>query len=184
MPLPLHFLSADSRRRFLWLLWPAVLVLLVVFAWSGAPLNTPAAPLGILSLQLAANLDQAEKIILSWDEKARLLAAFGLGLDYLFMLVYAAAFSLSCRWAAEALRTRRWPLAKAGVWLAWGVWLAALLDAVENVALLAVLLGTAAALWPRLASTCALVKLGLLFAGLVYLFYAMIVRILTKDHER
>jgi hypothetical protein len=35
----------------------------------------------VVSLQLAGSVEKAQQIIASWDETARLMAAFGLGLD-------------------------------------------------------------------------------------------------------
>ena len=56
----------------------------------------------------------------------------GSGLDYLFMVSYAATFGLAAAWAGRQLDSRlpgRWP----GRGLGWGLACAALLDAVENI---------------------------------------------------
>jgi hypothetical protein len=144
------------------------LALLLLMNWQGAALVTAEAPLGIVSFELAGTIERAQAILTSWDEHARLNAAFGLGFDFLFMLVYSSTLALACLWSGEALREHRWPLAGLGAPLAGGQWLAALCDVAENIALFLLLLGPAAAPWPALARTAALIKFGLIFTGMVY----------------
>jgi hypothetical protein len=52
--------------------------------------------------------------------------------------------------------------------LAWGPWLAALLGAVENVALLRMLRGAVEKLWPQIARRCAVSKFALVITGLLH----------------
>lgn len=54
------------------------------------PLCTAEAPWGIVSLELAWSSAGAGRILDSWDDNARLHAAFSLGFDYLFLCAYAA----------------------------------------------------------------------------------------------
>ena len=58
------------------------LVLMLVLLRIDAPLQTDAAPMGIVSYELAGSVDGAQRILDSWDPTARLYAAFSLGLDY------------------------------------------------------------------------------------------------------
>ncbi len=171
LPHPLKFIPPERRARFFWPLLGLTIVLLVVFAVTGAPLTTEAAPYGVVSFELAGSLQTAAEILASWDANAQLRAAFGLGLDYLFMVVYASTIALGTGMAARTLRRRGWPLARWSEVVAWGVILAALLDAVENIALLTLLWGTLANPWPALARGCATLKFVLLFVGIVYAFY-------------
>jgi hypothetical protein len=130
-------------------------------------LRTADAPNGIVSFELAGSAERAGRILASWNEDARVRAAFGLGLDFLFLVLYSTTIAWACLWAAKQLRGAG-PLAALGVPLAWGQWCAALLDAVENVALWALLVGPVTAPWPRLAQVCAIPKFALVFAGLLY----------------
>lgn len=154
------------------LFWPALILALTIFAAFSvldAPLRNAAAPNGIVSFELAGSVANAQAIIDSWDARARLYAAFGLGLDYLFMVSYALAIGLGCLRAAGVMG-RRWPQgAGLGRLLAGGLAAAALLDAVENFALTKMLLaGAASAPWPALAAGCAAVKFVLIGLGLLY----------------
>lgn len=152
--------------------WPVlVLALLVmaVFRVIDVPLQTAAALQGIVSYELAGTVEAAQAMLDSWDGRARLYTAFGLGLDYLFMPSYALAIGLACAWAARRLGVRWRPLGGLGLALAWGQAPAVLLDATENFALTKMLLaGTAAAPWPAVSAACATVKFALVILGLVY----------------
>jgi hypothetical protein len=170
MPLNLPFLrlSSATQRRALPPLVGTTLALTAVLQVIGRPLQTTAAPLGIISFELAGTLAAAQAMIASWDRNAQLHAAFSLGLDYLYMPLYAVTIALACmRASVTSLQTPR-AAAALGVVLAWGLGLAALLDALENVALWQVLQGSPAAAWPVMARWCALVKFAWVIAGLLY----------------
>ena len=172
---PLEKIPEPIRRRWLWSLLIASGILVMIFAVTGASLNTGAAPQGIVSLQVAGSVTKASEMIASWDSKARLLAAFGLGIDYLFMPVYATLLGLACIGAAQQLRRSKWPLATLGSWLAWGLWLAAIFDALENIAQLVMLLGPVVSPWPEISAVCAYIKFALIFTGIQYAFYGVAV---------
>ena len=162
---PLEDVSSTSRKPLFWAFLAGTVVLFAVFRVLNAPLVTAAAPGGIVTFELAGNVKKAADILLSWDERADLFAAFGLGLDYLFMPFYALALGFGTLLAAG--RHTGW-LKSLGVWAGWGALVAALFDAVENFALWQILSGTLAQPWPELAAFCAQVKFGLLLLGLVY----------------
>lgn len=152
--------------RTLWTLSLFVtLLLFALFRPLHAPLENAAAPAGIVSFELARTEQRAAEMLASWSPDARLRAAFGLGLDYLFMVSYAAAIGLACAHVAASLPN--WP-ARLGRFLAWGLAVAALLDAIENVALWQQLLNGAAGRWALLAWLCASLKFTLVVAGLLF----------------
>jgi hypothetical protein len=159
----------------------ASLGLMLALNLAGSRLITPAAPMGIVSFELAGSVKRAAEILNSWDVSAQRAAAFNMGLDYLFLLMYSLALSLACWMSGDGLRARGWPLAFLAQPLAVGAWLAAAFDAVENIALTTMLLsGAAATPWPLLARLCALLKFALLFLGLVYAFYGLTVKLAVR----
>lgn len=181
---PLQAIPHEKRKIVFWGLFTATVIWMIVMQAVGAPLINPTAPVGIVTWELAGNADRAREIIASWDYRAQSFAALGLGLDYVFMLLYSTTVGLACIWAGENLHKRRWPLENFGVGLAWGQWAAAILDGLENIGLILVLLGSAAAPWPELARFCALGKFALLFAGLGYAFYGLAARLIGQTaHE-
>ena len=157
------------------------LLLVVLNNLINAPLVTDAAPYGIISFELAGTSQNALLILESWDGQAREHAAFGLGFDYLFMIAYAMSIGLACVLSAGVLQRRGWPLVGLGLFLAWALWIAALLDAVENIALLSMLFGNISEAWPAIAYWCALLKFSLVFAGMVFAFYGLVVRLFIRE---
>lgn len=170
---PAVSLLVEKRKPVFWSLFLLTLAIMAVLNLVDQPLITPAAPFGIVSFELAGNDTRAQAILASWDETARLHAAFSLGLDYLFMPAYALTIGLGAWWAGDALKKKRWPLAGLGMPIAAGQALAALFDGVENLGLALILLAGSGAPWAALARGCALAKFGLIFLGLVYAFLGL-----------
>lgn len=161
---PLAWIPSQARPRLFAALLALTLGLFGVFRLLDSPLRTPAAPNGVVSFELAGNPAQANAIIQSWDASAREYAAFGLGLDYLFMPAYALTLSLALLLTtAERPRLHQW-----GNWLGWGVLLAALFDAVENFSLWQILNGAALTGYPRLAALMATIKFAILLIGIAF----------------
>jgi hypothetical protein len=86
-------------------------------------------------------------------------------------------------WLADSLKLQGRALSLA-VWLAWGQWLGAALDAVENGALLIMLVGEAATPWPQVAFSTAAAKFALLGLGLLYVLAALAARWLLQRPQQ
>ena len=181
---PLENIPSTTHKPLFWAFLVGTLILFAVFRVLDAPLRTPAAPNGIVSFELAGTPFQAQAIIDSWNEaptlasdvagepvpglisRAYSFAAFGLGLDYLFMPLYATALALGILLSAG--RHKGW-FSMIGIWLGWGAYAAALFDAVENYALARMLLMNQVRLpYPEIAAFSATVKFGLLLLGFSY----------------
>lgn len=161
---PLEFVPQEARKRLFFTLLVLTLSLFAIFRILDMPLQTDYAPSGIVSFELAGTPQNAAHIVLTWPAEAMLNAAFGLGIDYLFMPVYAFALAFGTLLAAG--RHAGW-LKSLGAVAGYGAFAAALFDAVENYALFQVLLGAFDSSYPMLAAVCATVKFGLLAFGLV-----------------
>ena len=135
----------------------------------------PQLPRGIVDLQLAMTAQRSAELIAALSADQRLWCAFGLGADYVFMLLYPAAVVFGVTWAGRALPARRRALAAAAPVIAWAMVMGGLADAVENALLLAALLGHHDG--APIASTMAIVKFLTLGAGL---FYVAIAALLTR----
>ncbi len=165
---PFETTFTDRRRTIFVLLFILTLIAMAVLNVVDGPLKTTVAPSGIVSFELAGDVLTAQTILDSWDAPARVYAGFSLGFDYLFMLLYSTTIAYACVWVVGGLRERRRFLGLAGLWLAWGQWLAALLDVVENVALWRILSQGATPPWPQVAWWCAAVKFTLVILGIAY----------------
>ena len=177
---PLESLPLRVRKPLFFIFLFLTLALFAVFQILDQPLRTDAAPNGIVSLELAGDARAARLIINSWKQTSLQLsatgtpnpdivntpyvsAAFGLGLDYLFMPVYALALAFATLLAAQKHAGLVESLAGAA---GAGAFAAAMFDAVENYALLQILLGRIDTGFPTVASFCAIVKFGLLAFGI------------------
>ncbi len=158
---PLEFITFANRKRIFIALLVWTLGLFAVFR----VLDQPLAPNGIVSFELAGTLERVTTILSSWSTQAKLYAAFGLGLDYLFMPSYAFTIALGVFLAMG--RHKGW-FAMLGAWIGWGSLAAALFDATENFALWHLLLNELIPVWPQLAFWCASFKFGLIAIGLIY----------------
>jgi hypothetical protein len=165
---PFTWLAEPAQRRALALLLVLTLGLMVPMRALDAPLRTDRAPQGIVSFELAGDLPRAREIIASWEPQARVHAALGLGLDYLFLLAYSATIALACVRVSGRLRRRGAPLASPGLVLAWAQPAAAALDAAENFGLIQLLRGSERELWAALAWWCAVPKFAIVAAALLY----------------
>jgi hypothetical protein len=174
---PFDRIKPERRGRYFYVFFAATLLLMVVMNWISAPLNTPAAPYGIVSFEFAGKLDRAQAMMASWNTQGMIRAAFIQGLDFLFPLVYSSAIGLGCVMAGAVLQGHKWPLAGLGSVLAWGLWLAAGLDYIENIGLTALLFGAESDGLAMLSMGCAVVKFLLIFLGMVYALYGLMIRL-------
>lgn len=172
--------QSNLKKRLFWSLFALTLVVMAGLLWIGAPLKNEAAPDGILSFEFAGTVEAATRILTAWGPEGRVHAGLSLGLDYLFLVLYPLSIGLACLLVAEGLK-RRWAgLAKAGRVLAWAQPVAGLLDAIENFALIKLLLGSTAPLWPTLAWWTALPKFLIVAAGLLYVLVGLVLRLLSR----
>ena len=166
---PLAAIPSDKRTSVLVPLLIATLVMTFLFRLIG-----PVQPT-IVDFELAGSVPKAQAIIDAWNETDRIRAGFSLGFDYVYMPVYSTTIALACVMAASVLKRKAWHTL--GLLLAWGLWIAALSDAIENVALYVELLGNNVPPWPQVAQLCATIKFGLILAGLLYVVDGVIGRV-------
>ena len=164
---PLGSIPESKQLRVFAALIVLTLLVSAVLQVSGEPLSTDAAPAGILSYEFAGTADKVKEVLGSWDERAKAAAGFNLGLDYVYLMLYSTTIALAVLWLA-AKNDFSGFLLPAAILLAWAQWLAALLDAVENVALVTMLLNAPADPWPTVAFVCASLKFLLIALGLLF----------------
>lgn len=165
---PFSWISRRRQRPALIAACGAAIVLMGALMVADRPLRTAAAPDGIVSFELAGTAAAAGRILDSWEPTARVAAGFSLGLDYLFLVVYAAAIAMACGLAADRLAPSHPAISRLGKTLAWAQWVAAACDMAENLLLIMILQGAAAAAMPAWARVFALVKFGIVGTGLLY----------------
>lgn len=169
---PLAAIPADRRARVFIPLLIATLVITFLFRFIG-----PSQPT-IVDFELAGSVEKAQAIIDAWNPTDCIRAGFSLGFDYLYMPVYSTTIALACIMVASVLKKNVWQTI--GILLAWGLWIAALFDATENLALLTELLGNNVAPWPQIAQICATIKFGLIMLGLLYVVAGVTAKVLVR----
>ena len=149
MPHPLEIIPNQYRKSFFFVFLILTLVLFAILRVLDQPLRTDAAANGIVSFELAGDPLTARVITDSWKQLSLALssvagqpnaevvntpyvfAAFGLGVDYLFMPTYALALAFGTLLAAQ--KHTGWLKFLAAL-AGYGAFAAALFDAVENFA--------------------------------------------------
>ena len=166
---PFEHMTETLRRRILLPLLAATVLILVTWIITVSPMSNERAPLSVSSFGMAGSLARAREMMASWDERARLSGAFGIGFDFLQLVVYSTTVAMACAWVAQSFREagRRW-LSSLGILLAWGQWLAVLFGAVQNAVMIRLLLGSGNEAWLRVSYWCTLLKLVLLITGPAY----------------
>ena len=177
---PFEWLTPSGQIRAFIFFFILSLLAMASLQVTGAHLITQVSPPGILSFEFAGQLSAAQKMVNSWGQTGRVYAGLNLGLDYLFLLVYACAIGLGCVLVTRSLSPQKTFLANLGILIAWAQLGAALLDGVENYALIQVLVGTEMAVWPGVACWCAYPKFAIVGAGLIYVMIGTIVVVVLK----
>ncbi|SFF41697.1 hypothetical protein [Thermoflexibacter ruber] len=162
---PLEGLLDNKPKVYFFLFLCFTVLLEVVLTLSGTNLKTAAAPLGIISYELAFDIEKAQFIVNSWDKSASISASFNIGFDYLFLVLYSTTIAFACVWLANLAGNVKF--AKIAYLIAWLQWLAAFLDAVENTALYFFLQSPTQAFLPPIAFWCAICKFLLVGMGLL-----------------
>lgn len=137
-------------------------------------------PQGIIPLELAGNVPAAQHIVSEWDMSSQRNPLFNVRLDFLFLIAYSSTIGLACVWTAETISTDVGIVRSVGIGLAWGQWLAALLDVIENIALLFMLRVSVTNPFPTVALWCAVPKFELIAAGLLYTAVPVMIGIVRR----
>lgn len=144
-----------GMRQRLWFTGLVTLGLFVVLGVIDEQIKESGGP-GIVPFEVEFTTDNARETLAEWGEQGRDDAKLSLWIDYLFLIAYAAFFSLAIRALVDALEWRRWaflvtfPIAGAAC------------DAIENANLLLTIGQDGDQPWPLLAGTFASIKFLLL----------------------
>jgi hypothetical protein len=180
---PFKSLSTSGQNRAFILFFILSIMVMASLQVTGAPLRTEVSPNGIISFEFAGELALAQRMVESWGPTGRIYAGLNLGLDYLFLAVYACAISLGCVLVARRFDRRNAALANTGIIIARAQFLAALLDCVENYGLIQVLVGSRNDAWPLVAKWCAWPKFLIVGAGLIYVIVGALGIAMRKENQ-
>jgi len=161
---PVERLDPTSRRRALLASIALFIVTTLVIGFADSKYHTPAAPLGIVNLELARTPMMAQMILDSWSRGTGMNAwvAFGIGFDYVYLLSYGAMLVLACGTIAAKLDSSAPGLAKVARVVAWLQFVAPLCDAIENIGLMTMLTRGGTDPWALFSASFALVKFAII----------------------
>lgn len=128
----------------------------------GAKINSP-----VLCFEFAWTTEKADRTLAAWDGQLHYLT-FGLGLDFLFLLLYPVAFFLGLQQIATHTPLNR--LKRIAAFFAPVVLISGVFDAVENICLLRYIFGHQDEWLLKMAGICAGIKFGLLVPGGAIIF--------------
>ena len=135
---------------------------------------------GVISFELAKDLDCSEKIINSWNENAKLNMSLSLGFDFLFLLVYSSFIAL----LIFNINNKLWkskPFYKVGKLLIYAIFIAAFFDVIENIALIKLLLGDLKQIWSSIAYYFATIKFIIVLICIIYLLFSWSTLLFKKE---
>ncbi len=154
-------------KKTLWLLLALFAFISFALGAIDSGLKTSATPHGIVSFEFCAFTSSCEQALSQWGPGGQALAMLSLGLDYLYLLVYPGLMALALLLVAPRVPfglMRRTRLA------AWSCLAIGLADALENYALIRVILdesGDGCGVWAGLFATIKFALLGLVLLWLV-----------------
>ena len=156
------------------ILWATLVLLIVLFLLVGQK----AAPEGVKlkndagykrpMLAFELNAGEAAQMFESWNDETKGKLRAALLWDYLFIFIYPATFATACFIAARFLDGRGIIPFKYGLMVMLLQLAAAMLDAVENFALLKILNDAPNKFLPAIAKWCAVTKFGFIVVGLIF----------------
>ena len=167
---PFEHIPLEKRRSIFLPLLVATIFIFIIWVLMVSPMSNEKAPLSVSSFGMAGSLSNAYEMIASWDEETRLSGAFGIGFDFLQLLIYSTTFAMACVWIAQMFRQHGWNnLSALGFVIAWGQWLAVLFGTAQNYVMMSLLLGSEVSeTWMQVSYWSTLSKLILLIIAPVY----------------
>lgn len=168
-----------SNRKIL--IFSAILTLILLFSLRifDSPLHTIQAPNGIVSFELAKNIDTTKSILTSWDSVAKINAGLSLGLDFLFLFSYSIFFATACLMITENFNKNHLKY-KIGILFVYFLLIAGACDAIENIALIKLLLGSNNGIYSSIAYYFASVKFAIIAIGIIYIILGLTISLFQK----
>ncbi len=146
-------------------------LLIVMFAIENFDhaLKNDSCPNGIVSFELAKDVNTSKAIIDSWNTTAKTAAGMSLGIDFLFLLLYSGFIGLAIYILNEKLWKPKKFIYQTGKFFVVLIFLAALLDSIENIALIQLLKGHLEQIWASIAFCAAIIKFTFVGISILYL---------------
>jgi len=169
-----------NKKRITFLLLITLIINIGVIRIFEAPLKNEVCKSGIVSFELAKDLDTTVKILDSWDATAKNSMSLSLGFDFLFILVYSSFIALLIFNINERLWKNK-PFHKLGNILIGLIFIAAFSDVIENIALIKLLLGNLEQVWSSVSYYSAVIKFGIILICIIYLLINWVLLLFKRN---
>jgi hypothetical protein len=123
---------------------------------------------GIISFELARDIETAGSYLNSWGEKGKIAVSLGLGIDFLFPIAYSSLMAILIHKLNELLWFKR-PFFRVGNGLIWGIFIAGVFDYIENIGLINLVLGNMDQFWVSISFYFATIKFCIILVVLLYI---------------
>lgn len=155
-------------KRIFWLFLVLFTLTSVAMRAIDSGLRDSITPNGIISFEFCAYTSSCDSALLEWGAKGQALAMLSLGLDYLYLILYPGLIAI-CLW----LITPRLPhnVLRLTKFMASSCLITSLADAIENYALIQVILNESAKDYGMLGAIFATIKFGWLAITLLWLLF-------------
>lgn len=176
------FIKTHNNRITI-LLLITVCINIIVMRSFDAPLKNDICKNGIVSFELAKDLDKTVKILDSWDANAKMNAGLSMGFDFLFLLMYSSFMAL----LIFNINNRLWKnntFHKLGNLLIVLIFMAAFFDMIENMALIKLLLGDLVQTWSSIAYYFAAIKFVIILICITYLLVNWLLLLFKKTSKK
>ncbi len=176
---PFRNLSEKNEKKLTFSLVYLFIISMIALRYFNIYIDGVKAPYGIVSFEFAGSLENSLEIINSWSTLGKICAGLSLGYDFLFLIIYTLLISLFI----HKLNVRLWTgksFYKIGEILIWSMFLTAAFDAIENVSLIKLLVGSHKQYWSSIAFTFATLKFILIAIALLYLIANSFLLLLKK----
>ncbi len=167
------------KKRITILLFLILIINIVILNFFDTTLKNTTCTNGIVSFELAKNLDNTVNIINSWNTYAKINASLSLGFDFLFLLIYSSFIAL----LIFNINSKLWKnktFYKIGIFLIYLIFVAAMFDIIENIALIKLLLGEIKQYWSSIAYYSAVSKFTIIIICIIYLLINWLLLLLKK----
>ncbi len=166
---PFTFIDSKYYFRIVFITLLFCFLVMTGMQWSEYGLQNETAPKGIITFELAGDMDTAQSIIASWrHDHAMGYAGFNIGLDFLFLLTYATLIGVVIVLIATGFEEKHF-FRRTGYLFSWIIIASALFDAIENIALINLLTDSMETYWVTLAYYCAIIKFSGVGLGILYI---------------
>ena len=168
-----------SNKNILILSAILTIVLFLSLRVFDSSLHTVHSPNGILSFEFAKTIETSNLIISSWNANAKMNAGLSLGIDFLFLFAYSIFFATACVMIAKNFN-QSYLIYKIGIVLAYLLLFAGICDAIENIALIKLLLGSNNEIYPPIAYYFASIKFSIIAVGILWIILGYLYKLIKK----